>query len=463
MAIKARRRIELSEHFTMRKLLAFAAPTVFMMIFTSVYVIVDGVFVANFASEPAFAGLNLSYPYIMILTSSGYMMGAGGAAIVGKTLGQGDKEVANKYFTSIVIATIIMAFCLGVIGYFTMEPVTRLLAMPSSDDPNIEEVISSGVQYGKIMCFGLPFWAMQSLWHPFFVTAEKPHLGFLFTLAAGVMNIIGDAALVAGFRLGIAGAAIATDLAEFVGGVIPLIYFASKKNDSRLHFANTKPYFRVLGYAMGNGSSELLSNIASSVVSMAVNIQLLRYVGPIGVSAYGAFAYISFVFISAFLGFSAGVAPLYSFNFGARNKAELANLFRLSVKIIATGAVLMTGLAYALSYPFSMIFFSNAPETMEIALRCFYITSVIYLICGFSIFSGSMFTALNNGIVSAIISFARTLVFQLGSVMLFPTFMGSDGIWASVVFAEIGCAIMVTIFIFQQSKKYGYLEKPKSE
>lgn len=433
-----------------------------MMIFTSIYVIIDGIFVANFVSESAFAGLNLSYPYIMILASSGYMMGAGGAAIVGKTLGQGEGELANKYFTSIVIFTFAMASTLGIIGYFTMEPVTRLLAMVSANDPNIEDVITSGVAYGKIMCIGLPFWAMQSLWHPFFVTAEKPRLGFYFTLGAGVMNIVGDAIFVAGFRLGVEGAAIATVLAEFVGGVTPFFYFLSKKNDSRLCFAKTKPYFRMISYAMGNGASELLSNIASSVVSMAVNFQLLRLVGPIGVSAYGAFAYVSFVFVSAFLGFSAGVAPLYSFNYGARNREELSNLFKQSIKILSIAAVVLTGAAYGLAYPFSMIFFSSSPETLELALRCFLITSSMYLLCGFSIFSSSMFTALNNGLVSAIISFARTLVFQAGSVMLFPLFMGADGIWWSILFSEIGCIIMASIFVFTQSKRYGYLSKAKS-
>lgn len=441
--------INLSDHFTYKKLLRFTVSPIMMMIFTSIYSMVDGLFVSNVVGKDEFAALNLIYPVIMVLGSVGFMFGAGGTAIVSKTLGEGDKEKACKYFTLIVIVTAVSGILLGILGIVFIRPVAVLLGADDSMLPNC-------VLYATIILSALPFFMVQNLFQSFFIAAEKPKLGFLFTVASGVCNIILDALFVAVFRWGLAGAAIATAISQIVGGVAPLVYFI-RPNTSLLRFCKTRWYGSVIGKSITNGSSELLSNIAMSLVSMVYNKRLMAINGADGVSAYGVIAYVSFVFVAIFLGYAIGTAPIVGFNYGAQNKSELQSLYGKSLKLIGIAGVAMFGLSLALATPLGYVFFSNEESLRLMTADAMRIYSLCFLFCGFNIFASSFFTALNNGLISAVLSFSRTLVFQLLSVELMSRWLGLEGIWLSCCVAEVLSMIVSVVMLITQGKRYGYI------
>ena len=419
-----------------------------MMVFTNVYTAVDGLFVSNFVGKEALAAINRIFPMIFILGSIGMMLGAGGSALVSKTLGEGDKERANAYFSMIVYVTMILGVTVAVAGQFVVPWVAKLVGAEGI-------TYESCVLYGRFLLAGHPFFLLQALSQSFFVTAEKPRLGLMVTVSAGAINMALDAVFVAGFKWGLAGAAAATLVSQIFGGLFPVIYFLCR-NNSLLRLKATKFYGKPLLKAFTNGSSELLSNASAAVVTFLYNWQLDKISGDAGIAAYAAISYIAMIFFSVFMGYAIGSAPLFGYNFGAENKAELKNLFKKSLIVISVCGVLMTALSEALAVPLAKIFVSYDEELLAMTVRGFRIFSVAFLVTGYGVFGSALFTALNNGLVSAILSFMRTIAFYIIAILIFPLFWGLDGVWVSTVFAEIAAMIVSAVFVIAYRKKYGY-------
>ena len=441
-------RIQLSDHFTYSKLLRFTLPSMIMMVFTSIYGVVDGVFVSNFVGKTPFAALNLIYPYLMILGAVGFMIGTGGSAVVSMTLGRGDKALANRYFSLMVYAAAIGG---AVVSLLAMLALPWVAARLGAEGQMLEDCIL----YGRIILAFNPCFMLQNVFQSFFVTAEKPKLGLYVTVGAGLTNMVLDALLVGVFPLGLAGAALATGISQAVGALVPIFYFA-RKNDSILRLGSTGFYGAVLLKACGNGSSELLSNICSSMVSMLYNLQLMRLAGEDGVAAYGVIMYVSFIFAAISIGYAVGSAPVVGFHYGAENSGELKSLLGKSVRLTAGAGVIMTVLAAVLSAPLSKIFVSYDQELLEMTVRGFRVYAFSFLFVSFNIFASSFFTALGNGGVSALISALRTLVFQCAGVLILPILLELDGVWLAVVAAEAAaCAVSVLALVINR-KVYRY-------
>ncbi len=442
-------KIKLSDHFTYSKLLRFVFPSIIMMVFTSIYGVVDGLFVSNFAGKTAFASINLVMPFVMILGGIGFMIGTGGTALVSKVLGEGKKEKANEIFTMMIIFTLLLGALLSVIGVISMPWVAKFLGAT-------EEMMADCVIYGRIVTGFTVAFMLQNVFQSFLIAAEKPKLGLLATVLAGIANMALDAIFIIVFKWGVAGAAIATGLSQCVGGIFPLIYFL-RKNSSLLRLTKTKLEIKPILNACGNGSSELMSNISSSVVSMIYNFQLMKYVGEDGVSAYGVLMYVQFIFVAIYIGYSIGCAPIAGYHFGARNHNELKNMLRKSSFLSAVSGVVLTILAILLSSPLAKLFVGYDKELYELTRHAFRLFAYSFLLAGFNIFTSSFFTALNNGAVSAAISFMRTLIFQTSSVLILPIFLGVDGIWWAITVAEFFAFILSLIFLFAKRKKYNYI------
>ena len=442
-------KIKLSDHFTYSKLLRFVFPSIIMMVFTSIYGVVDGLFVSNFAGKTAFASINLVMPFVMILGGIGFMIGTGGTALVSKVLGEGKKEKANEIFTMMIIFTLLLGALLSVIGVVSMPWVADFLGAT-------EEMMADCVIYGRIVTGFTVAFMLQNVFQSFLIAAEKPKLGLLATVLAGIANMALDAIFIIVFKWGVAGAAIATGLSQCVGGIFPLIYFL-RKNSSLLRLTKTKLEIKPILNACGNGSSELMSNISSSVVSMIYNFQLMKYVGEDGVSAYGVLMYVQFIFVAIYIGYAIGCAPITGYHFGARNHNELKNMLRKSSFLSAVSGVVLTILAIALSSPLAKLFVGYDEELYELTRHAFRLFAYSFLLAGFNIFTSSFFTALNNGAVSAAISFMRTLIFQTSSVLILPIFLGVDGIWWAITVAEFFAFILSLIFLFAKRKKYNYI------
>lgn len=442
-------KIKLSDHFTYSKLLRFVFPSIIMMVFTSIYGVVDGLFVSNFAGKTAFASINLVMPFVMILGGIGFMIGTGGTALVSKVLGEGKKEKANEIFTMMIIFTLLLGALLSVIGVISMPWVAKFLGAT-------EEMMADCVIYGRIVTGFTVAFMLQNVFQSFLIAAEKPKLGLLATVLAGITNMSLDAIFIIVFKWGVAGAAIATGLSQCVGGIFPLIYFL-RKNSSLLRLTKTKLEIKPILNACGNGSSELMSNISSSVVSMIYNFQLMKYVGEDGVSAYGVLMYVQFIFVAIYIGYAIGCAPITGYHFGARNHNELKNMLRKSSFLSTVSGVVLTILAIALSSPLAKLFVGYDKELYELTRHAFRLFAYSFLLAGFNIFTSSFFTALNNGAVSAAISFMRTLIFQTSSVLILPIFLGVDGIWWAITVAEFFAFILSLIFLFAKRKKYNYI------
>jgi len=441
-------KISLSDHFTYKKLLLFTLPSIAMMIFTSIYGVVDGYFVSNFVGKTSFAAVNIIYPFIMILGSIGFMFGTGGSALIARFMGEGDHKRAKSTFSLIVYVSLGLGVILTLLGIIFIRPIASLLGAEG-------ELLEDAVTYGRIILMANPAFILQMEFQSFMITAEKPQLGFFVTVGAGVTNMVLDALFVAVLPFGLQGAATATALSQVVGGVVPLIYFLLP-NKSLLKLGKTKFDGKALLRTCTNGSSELMSQISMSLVSMLYNAQLLKYADENGVAAYGVLMYVCMIFLAIFIGYSVGTAPVVSFHFGAQNHKELKSLLRKSSVIIIISSVGMVILSECLATPLSLIYVGYDPELLSLTSRAFSIFSFSYLFSGFAIYFSGFFTALNDGLTSAFISFLRTLVFQIAAVLILPLILGIDGIWLSIVIAEFFAVIVGLIFIFVKKKKYNY-------
>ena len=440
---------KLAQHFTYTKLLKFVFPSIVMMIFTSIYSVVDGLFVSNFVGKTAFASIKVIMPFIMGLTALGFMMGTGGSAIVAKTLGEGKPEKANEYFSLIVYTTIIGGLILSILGMFLVRPVSILLGAEG-------ELLENCVLYGRITFISLTAFMLQNVFQSFFVTATKPKLGLAVIVSAGVTNMVLDYLFIAVLGFGLAGAAIATVCGELIGGLFPIFYF-SRKNSSLLKLGRTKFNGSILLKTCTNGSSELMTNLSSSIVNSLYNIQLMKFAGENGVAAYGTMMYINFVFLAIFFGYSIGSAPIISYHYGSGNHDELKNLFKKSLTLVGTWGIMLALLSQLLASPLSKLFVGYDAELFAMTEHGFRIYCLAYLINGFNIFGSSFFTALNNGVISAAISFLRTLVFQIIMILLLPTLLGINGIWSAVGIAELMTLCVTITFFIKQRKKYHYV------
>ena len=441
-------KIQLSDHFSYQRLLRFSLPSILMMVFTSIYGVVDGFFISNYVGKTPFAAVNFIMPFLMMLGAVGFMLGTGGSALISKRLGEGQPEEANRLFSLLVYVSAGSGIVIGIVGMLILEPVARLLGAD-------EVMLKDCVTYGRIILLGLPALMLQYEFQSFFVTAEKPQLGLYVTLAAGFMNMFLDWLLVGMLRWGVPGAAWATILSQAVGGIIPVFYFA-RKNASLLRIGKTSFDIKSLLKVMGNGASEFVSNISMSVVGMLYNIQLMKYAGEDGVAAYGVLMYVNMIFIAVFIGYAVGTAPIISFHYGAGNAKELKSLLNKSLHILAVFAVAMLIAGEALAYPLASIFVGYDAELIKLTLRAFRFFSFSFLFCAVPIFGSSFFTALNDGFVSAVISFLRTVVFQVAAVLLLPLIFGIDGIWLSIVAAEIVAGAVTIYFWITKRAKYNY-------
>ena len=441
--------IRLSDHFTYSKLLRFTLPSIVMMVFTSIYGVVDGLFVSNFVGKTAFASVNLVMPFVMILGGMGFMIGTGGTALVSKLLGEGKDDDAQQTFSMMVLFTLLLGLVLSAVGIAAMPIVSRFLGATDA-------MMSDCVLYGRIVT-GFTFaFMLQNVFQSFFIAAEKPRLGLFVTVAAGVTNMVLDALFIAVFDWGVAGAAIATGLSQCVGGVLPLIYFL-RPNTSLLRLRPAALRLRPILQSCGNGSSELMSNISSSLVGMLYNFQLMRLIGEDGVSAYGVLMYVQFIFISIYIGYSIGCAPVVSYHYGAQNHGELKNLLGKSVLLMGCTGVALTALAMALADPLSRLFVGYDAGLFALTSHAFRLFAWSFLLAGFNIYASGFFTALNNGGISAAISFLRTLVFQSASVLILPIFLDVDGIWWAITVAEVFAFLISVTFLLAKRGKYHYM------
>ena len=443
-------KIQLSDHFTYKRLVRFTLPSVGMMVFTSIYSVVDGFFVSNFAGKTPFAAVNFIFPLLMILATVGFMLGTGGSAIVARTLGEQDKEKANRYFSLFVYVAFLFGLVFAVLGIIFIRPIATAMG-------GTGELLENAVLYARIILLALPFYVLQLLFQAFFVTAEKPQLGLICTISAGVTNMVLDALLVIllpqPYKL--AGAAIATGMSQVVGGCIPLIYFF-RKNTSLLRLGKTKFDGAALLKACTNGSSEFMSNIAMNIVGILYNLQLLKYAGENGVAAYGVMMYVSFIFAAVFMGYSIGSSPVVGFHYGAQNHPELKNLLRKSLIITGILGVAMILIGQVFATPLSGIFVGYDKDLLSLTVSGFRIFALSFPLMGYAIFSSGFFTALSDGLTSALISFLRTLVFQVAAVLLLPLWLELNGVWFSIVVAELAAVLFSVLFLCVKRKKYHY-------
>ena len=440
--------IQLSDHFNYRRLLRFTFPSIIMLVFTSIYGVVDGFFVSNYAGKTPFAAVNFIMPLLMILGCIGFMFGTGGGALIAIAMGEGRTKKANELFSLVVYVSTVCGVLFAVLGFLFLRPVALLMGAEG-------ELLENCIIYGRIILLAIPFYVLQYEFQCLFATAGKPKLGLYVTVAAGITNIFLDALFVAGFRWGLEGAAAATSLSQFVGGVVPLIYFG-RKNDSPLRLVKCGFDKKALGKICVNGSSELMSNISMSLVSMLYNVQLMKYAGEDGVAAYGVLMYVGMIFQAVFIGYSVGTAPVIGYHYGAQNHEELKGLLKKSVILVGAFAVLMFVSGQLFAGPLSRLFVGYDAELLELTMRAFRFFSFSFLFSGFAIFGSSFFTALGDVIVSAVISFLRTLVFQCLSVLIFPLFWQIDGIWCSIIAAEVLAVGVTVLFVIGKRGKYHY-------
>lgn len=441
--------IQLSDHFTLGRLFRFCLPSVVMMVFTSIYGVVDGYFVSNFVGKTPFAAVNLIMPFLMILGGVGFMIGTGGSALVAKHLGEQNNDQARRVFSMMLIVTLILGVSTSALGFIFAENVAQLLGADS-------ELLPYCVTYARTCLIFNTMFMLQNVFQSFLVTAERPKMGLAVVIAAGCTNMLLDFLFIAVFELDVVGAALATGLSQTVGGLLPLIFFLRRNNGSKLHMVRTRLEFRPILQACANGASELMTSISSSIVSMLYNFQLLRLAGQDGVSAYGVLMYVQFIFAAVYIGYAIGTAPITGYNYGAQNHKELRNIRRKSIRITLTAGVIMVIIAELLAPVLAGIFVGYDKDLFSMTVHAFRLFSFTFLLSGFNIWCSSFFTALNNGAVSAAISFLRTLVFQLAAVLILPIFLKLDGVWISVAFAEVCAFIISLLFLIAKKKKYDY-------
>ncbi len=440
--------IQLSDHFGYGRLIRFTIPSILMMIFTSIYGVVDGFFVSNFVGKTPFAAVNFIMPFLMVVGAMGFMFGTGGSALIARTMGEGRREKAQEIFSLLICAVAVSGVVIAVISIVFLRRIAMFLGAEG-------EMLEDCVRYGRIILVALPFLMLQYAFSSLSVTAEKPKLGLIVTIVSGILNMTGDALFMGVFRWGIAGAAMASAMGQIVGGIVPLIYFF-RKNSSSLQIRKPKWDAKALLRACTNGVSELMSNISMSIVGMLYNAQLMRYAGEDGVAAYGTIMYVDFIFLAIFIGYATGVAPVISYHYGAGNKKELNNLLKRSGVLIAIASLAMLLSSELMAAPLAGVFVGYDAELLAMTAHAYSIYAISFLFCGFSIFGSAFFTALGDGFTSAVIAFLRALVFESACVLILPLIFGLNGIWCAIIVAEGMSALVSVGFLVAKRKRYQY-------
>lgn len=440
--------IELKGHYTQKRLVQTVVPSILMVLISSVYGVVDGLFVSNFAGKTPFAAINLVWPAIMVVSSLGVMVGVGGSALVAKIKGEGDDVKADKVFSMLIEFSVAVGLVLGILSFVFMPQIVDWLG---SD----QQMAYYSILYGRMLAAALPFSILQMTFTPFFMTAERPDLGTKFTIICGLVNIVLDAIFIGWLHWGIAGAAAATIASQMVGSIGPLLYFSTKRNHSSLRIKITPIELLPIKRACVNGSSEFVANISFSVVSMCYNWQLMQYLGQAGVAAYGIIMYAGMIFYSIVSGFNIGVSPIIAYNYGANDRTEMHSLLKHS--LIIMGVIdLVCLVSSELSAPLvARIFVGYDPELLQLTTVAFRIYMISFLFSGYNAFTSAFFTSLNNGVVSAVLSFTR-FVFEVASIFILPLLLGSAGIWISVVLSETFAILLSGTAIITFRKRYGY-------
>lgn len=439
-------RIQLSDHFTYNKLIRFTMPNIFMMILLQIYWCIDGFFLSNFAGKTSLAAVNLVVPLWIILASLGFVFAAGGTAYVSKTLGEGNREGANKFFSLFIYANIVYGIITAIIAYFVAEPFAKFLGAEG-------KLLEESVLYIRIVSLVEPFFMLQTLFQQFFTTAEKPKLALYVTIAAGILNIILDAIFVWYLKWGILGAALATNICVFLSGVIPFLYFCLP-NNSLLRLCRCNIDFKALKRAFLNGISEFVNSISGSVVSFLYNYQLMKYMGEDGVAAYGVMMFAYCLFQAVFTGYAVGNAPLFGFNYGARNAKELKNLLFKSLTLILIASIVLFCMGEIFAPTIAHVYVGYDKDLYNIAIHILRICSICFLFFGFHIFASDFFTALSDGVTSAKIAFLRSFVFEPAFIMLFPIYFEKDSIWWAVVIADIVCVFISAYYFIKKRDLY---------
>ena len=443
----------LSDHFTYKKIFRITIAPILMMIFISLYTVVDGLFIANFVGTDAYAGVNLIFPLIMIIGGVGFMFGTGGSALAGKLLGEGKNKEASQVFSMLLAFTLIVGIIISIGGYFLIEVFARGMAKISQD--STEGMVKEAITYGRVLILGQAIFMIQNYFQSFLLVDENSRLGFIATLFAGITNVVFDFVFIVLCKWGVIGAAVATIAGYCVGSLIPLIHFI-KNSKGLIRLTITKLKAKPILRSCFNGSSEFVGNISGSIVGIVFNIQLLKYLGQNGVAAYGTIMYVSFIFIAMFIGYSIGVAPIISYNYGAKNQAELKNVLKKSIIIITIAEIFMVVFCFLCARPLSSLFSSGNLELQEMSIKALRIYSLSFLFSGICMYISSFFTALNNGLLSAIVAFMRSLVFQIAFVLVFPLIFGSSGIWWAIIGADAASFILAEFFVIKKKKAYGY-------
>ncbi len=442
-------KIQLSDHFTYRRLLRFTLPSIAMMIFTSIYGVVDGFFVSNYVGKTAFAAVNLIYPYLQILGGVGAMFGVGGSALVAVTLGEGDVPRARRYFTMMVSLMIGAGVFFSVIGIIFLRPMALVFGAN-------ENLMGECMIYGATCLVFNTAFLLQYGFQSYLIVAEKPRLGLVVTVLAGCTNMVLDFLFMAVFEMGILGAALATGLSQTVGALIPILWFLSRKNTSQLHFTKTRLEIKPMLKACVNGASEMMTSVSASITGILYNRQLMHYAGEDGVAAYGVVMYAAFIFIGVYIGYSTGSSPIMGYHYGAQNHAEMKNVRKRSMILLSCAAIVLTAIAIGFAKPIASIFVGYDVELLAITTRAFQICSVSFLVMWFSMYASSLFTALNNGVVSAAISFIRALVLPIVCIIVLPIFFELDGVWYTMVVSEAIGVVISLIFMLVYKKRYNY-------
>ena len=444
-----KQQIQLSDHFTYSRLIRFTLPSICMMIFTSIYGMVDGFFISNIVGKTAFASVNLIIPFLQILGGVGAMLGVGGSALVAKTLGEGDIPRARRYFTMMMYLMIGTSIFFTVVGIAVLRPVAYLFGAT-------EAMISDVMTYGTICLIFNTALQAQYTFQSYLIVAEKPKLALGVVIAAGVSNMILDYVLMAVIPMGIAGAALATGLSQCVAGLIPFVWFLSKKNQSALRFTKTNFEIKPMLLACGNGASEMMSSVSASVTGILYNLQLMKYAGEDGVAAYGVVMYAAFIFLGVFNGYSQGSSPIMGYHYGAQNHKEMKNVLKRSLIMLGSAAVVLTGLAMLLARPIASVFVGYDAKLLDMTARAFMICAAPFLVMWFNMYTSCFFTALNDGAVSAAISFMRALVLPVICIIVMPMFWELDGVWYSLVGSEILGVFVSLYFMLRKREKYKY-------
>lgn len=416
----------INQDITPAGLLKFAAPSIVMMVFMSLYTIVDGIFVSRFLGSNALSSLNIVYPVISVAIALSTMLGTGGSAIISKYLGEGKNERAREALTQFVVLTLLLSFVLLILSEMFLTPISRLLG--ASD----VLLADCRLYLGASMLFA-PACMLQAVFQSFLVTAGRPGLGLLLMTGAGICNMILDYVLIVPCQMGIAGAALATGIGQCIPAVCGLCFFLFTRQD--LRFCRFTFSAKEILDACYNGSSEMVSQLSNAVITFLFNIVMMSLAGEHGVAAITILLYGQFLFNAVYLGFSIGISPVIGFQYGAGDRTKLRKIYRISFLSVAISSVVIVAAAICFS-PTIVAIFTKDQRTFELASVGFRLFAVNFLFSGINITSSGFFTALSNGKVSALISFSRTLVFIVISLLILPRILGITGAWIAIPVAE---------------------------